>query len=153
MAFSLDGVDAEALGILQSKISELGVDPDPMVAYAAVESEAQALFAAGFDFKIDRLDVTLPQGTVTSAVQFRFAESDAASFDWSSLLLNTEASIDFSVPAELIELLADGNPQLALVIGGGYLVRRGDNYVMEARLKKGLLTVNGAPIPIPLGLM
>ena len=58
-----------------------------------------------------------------------------------------------AVPAELIELLADGNPQLALVIGGGYLVRRGDNYVMEARLKKGLLTVNGAPIPIPLGIM
>jgi uncharacterized protein YdgA (DUF945 family) len=153
MAFSLDDVDAEALGILQNKISKLGVDPDPMVAYAAVESEAQALFAAGFDFNIDRLDVTLPQGTMTSAVQFRFAESDPASFNWSSLLLSTEASIDLSVPAEMIELLADGNPQLALVIGGGYLVRRDDNYVMEARLKKGLLTVNGAPIPIPLGIM
>ena len=153
MAFSLDDVDAEALGILQNEISKLGVDPDPMVAYAAVESEAQALFAAGFDFKIDRLDVTLPQGTMTSAVQFRFAESDPASFNWSSLLLSTEASIDLSVPAEMIELLADGNPQLALVIGGGYLVRRGDNYVLEARLKKGLLTVNGAPIPIPLGIM
>ena len=153
MGFSLDDVDAEALGLLQSKLSELGVDPDPMVAYAAVETEAQALFAAGFDFKIDRLEVTLPQGTMTSALEFRFAESDAAGFDWSSLLLDTEASIDLSVPAGLIELLVDGNPQLALVIGGGYLVRRDDNYVMEARLKKGLLTVNGAPIPIPLGIM
>jgi uncharacterized protein YdgA (DUF945 family) len=152
MEFSLDDVDAAALGALQDKVSGLGSDPDPMAAYATVESDARALFAAGFDFDIDRLDVTLPQGTMTTVMKFRFAKGDPASFDWSSLLLNTEGSIDLSVPAALIETFAQGNPQIAMVIGGGYLVRRGDDYVMEARLKKGLLTVNGAPIPIPLGV-
>ena len=38
-----------------------------------------------------------------------------------------------------------------MVIAGGYLVLRGDAYEVKAQLKKGLLTVNGAPIPIPLG--
>ena len=153
MAFSLDGVDAEALGVLQEKVADLGANPDPMVAYASFEPDAQRLFAAGFDFNIDRFDVTLPQGTITSVMKFSFAESDPATFDWSVLLLNTVASVDLAVPAELVETFAQENPQAALVIGGGYLVRRGDDYVMEARLKKGLLTVNGAPIPIPLGAM
>jgi hypothetical protein len=35
----------------------------------------------------------------------------------------------------------------------GYLKLSGDIYEMEARYKKGVLTVNGAPIPIPLGLL
>jgi hypothetical protein len=38
-----------------------------------------------------------------------------------------------------------------MAIGAGYLVKRGDVYELDAELKKGLLTVNGAPIPLPLG--
>ena len=38
-----------------------------------------------------------------------------------------------------------------MAIGGGFLVKRGDAYVMNAEMKKGLLTVNGAPFPIPFG--
>jgi len=33
----------------------------------------------------------------------------------------------------------------------GYLKKEGDVYVMDADFKKGLLTINGAPIPIPMG--
>jgi len=40
-----------------------------------------------------------------------------------------------------------------MAIGGGYLVKSGDAYVLAAEMKKGLLTVNGAPIPIPFGAM
>ena len=150
---ALAGMDAAATGALQKKIDELGPDPDPMTSYAALEKDAQRLFAAGFDFTVERLDVTLPEGTVTSVMNFSFGESDPASFTWSSLLLNTEASIDLSVPVALVETYGMGSPQVAMAIGGGYLMRRGDDYVMEARLKKGLLTVNGAPIPIPIGTM
>jgi uncharacterized protein YdgA (DUF945 family) len=153
MTFRLGGVDAAAMGALQQKISDMGDNPDPMAAYALLEPAAQRLFAAGFEFDIERLDVTLPEGTMTSVMQFSIKEGDPATFDWSSLLLNSEASIDVSIPAGLVETFAQGNPQAAMVIGGGYLVKRGDDYVMEARLKKGLLTINGAPIPIPLGAM
>jgi hypothetical protein len=40
---------------------------------------------------------------------------------------------------------------MAMAIGAGYLVKRGDAYELEAQLKKGILTVNGAPIPLPVG--
>jgi hypothetical protein len=33
----------------------------------------------------------------------------------------------------------------------GFLKKNGDIYEMDAKLAKGLLTINGAPIPIPLG--
>ena len=126
---------------------------DPMARFASVEGDLKAMFASGFEFNVDKLDVSLPQGTMRSRMLFSFGATDPATFAWTSLLLATEASIDLSVPAELIDTYAQGNPQAAMAIGGGYLVRRGDDYVMEAQLKKGLLTVNGAPIPIPLSGM
>ena len=48
-------------------------------------------------------------------------------------------------------MLVQAEPNIAMAIGAGYLVKTGDAYELEAQLKKGLLTVNGAPIPIPLG--
>ena len=153
MDLSLDGLDAASAGALQTKIKEMNASPDPTAAYATLEQDAMRLFAAGFVFDIERFELNMPQGTMTSVMRFSFSETAAATFDWSSLLLNTEASVDVSLPVSMVEAIAADNPQAALVVGGGYLVKRGDAYVMEARLKKGLLTVNGAPIPIPLGTM
>ena len=150
---SLDGVDAASMGALQAKVTEMNTAPEPMAVYASIEPDVQRLFAAGFDFNIKRLEITLPQGTMTSVMRFSLGEGDPATFDWSSLLLDTEASLDISIPVDMVEAVAADNPQAAMLIGGGYLVRRGDAYVTEARLKKGLLTINGAPIPIPLGAM
>ena len=153
MEFNLDGLDAASAGALQAKIKEMDGAADPMVAYSTLEQDALQLFAAGFDLNIGRLEVTLPQGTMTSVMNFSFNEGDPATFDWSSLLLSTEASVDISLPVDMVETMARDNPQAAMVIGGGFLVKRNDAYVMEARLKKGLLTVNGAPMPLPLGAM
>jgi hypothetical protein len=33
----------------------------------------------------------------------------------------------------------------------GFLKKEGSVYIMDADMKKGLLTINGAPFPIPLG--
>ena len=151
MAMTLDGADAAAMGRLQVLADAADANADPMALYATMESDLKQLFAAGFEFSFDKLDVTLPMGTITSVVAFSFAEEDPATFEWTSLLLSTEASVDLSIPAELVETFAQGSPEAAMVIGGGYLVKRGDVYVTKAQLKKGLLTVNGAPIPIPLG--
>ena len=42
------------------------------------------------------------------------------------------------------------NPQAGAIVGMGYLKQNGDVYEMDAAYKKGLLTINGAPMPIPL---
>ena len=151
MAFTLSGADAQALGALQRAAEEAAGATDPMAIYGKLEADAKRLFAAGFEFDVDRINVALPQGEITSTMAFSFAASDPATFEWTSLLLGTDASIDLAIPVALVDMMGQGNPQVAMAIGGGYLLKNGDVYETKARLKKGLLTVNGAPIPLPLG--
>ncbi len=61
------------------------------------------------------------------------------------------ASIDVSVPEALVQLASSMNPQAGALIGMGYLKKDGDVYILDADFKKGLLTINGAPVPIPMG--
>jgi len=151
MDFELAGADAQTLGRLQRALESTGGSPDPMAVYAAVQDDALQLFAAGFTMSVNRLDFTLPQGTVTSKMMFSFDERDPADFAWTSLLMTTEATVDISIPEALVDMLAEVQPETAMAIGSGFLVKRGDAYVMNAEMKKGLLNVNGAPIPIPSG--
>jgi len=153
MEFGLAGADAELLGRVQRTLEGTGVSQDPMAAYATAENDLLALFAAGFEMNFEQFNVTLPQGTVTSKMLFSFEEKDPAGFTWTSLLLTTEAAIDLSIPEPLVEMLLQVQPGMAMAIGGGYLVKSGDAYVLAAEMKKGLLTINGAPIPIPFGVV
>jgi uncharacterized protein YdgA (DUF945 family) len=153
MEFELAGADAALLGRVQRAMQSAGTAPDPMAAYTAAEDDLLALFAAGFDMNFSRFNMTLPEGTIASKMLFSFAARDPADFAWTSLLMTTEASIDLSVPAALVEMLLEEQPVAAMAIGGGYLVKSGDTYVLAAEMKKGLLTVNGAPFPIPFGAM
>ena len=152
MVFELEGADAASLGAVQRAINAMNSSSDPMADVQAIEGPAKDLLARGFTMNIPKYNLTLPQGTVSTQMSFTFSEEDPATFEWTTLLLSTDASVDVSLPAELVEMYAQGNPQAAMIIGGGYLVKRGDVYVTEARMRKGLLTVNGAPIPIPLGM-
>ena len=153
MAMKLEGADAEALGNIQRLASSPELAADPTAMWAALDADVKTLLAAGLDVSFDKLEVTLPQGTITAVIEVSIGEEDPATFEWTSLMLNSEASVNLSIPAELFEAFVQGSPEAAMVVGGGYLLKRGDAYIMEAQLKKGLLTVNGAPLPIPLGLL
>jgi uncharacterized protein YdgA (DUF945 family) len=153
VVFNMEGADAAALGRVQQGLEGAGSSQDPMASFGAIEQDLKQLFASGFVFNFKRLDVVLPAGTVSSRLLFEFGEEDPATFDWTSLLLSTSASVDLSIPEAIVEMMVQLEPNIAMAIGGGYLVKRGDAYELEAQLKKGLLTVNGAPIPIPLGGM
>jgi len=151
MMFELTGADAELLGRVQQTLESAAAAADPMATYAAAEGDLLALFASGFEMNFQQFNMTLPQGTVTSKMLFSFSEKDPAGFAWTSLLMTTEASIDLSIPEALVEMILQAQPGAAMAIGGGYLVKSGDAYVLNAEMKKGLLKVNGAPIPIPFG--
>ncbi|MBT8087534.1 MAG: YdgA family protein [Gammaproteobacteria bacterium] len=148
---SVDGADAAALGALQQALRMQSANPDPEQLLGVVENDVKKLLASGLQLRFDRFDLTLPQGTVTSKLDFKIAEEDAATFEWTSLLLNTEASANVSVPQGLIDMAMQMNPQVGMAVGMGFLQQKGDVYEMEARYQKGLLTINGAPMPIPLG--
>ena len=149
MEMSMAGLDAAAVSSMTAKLEDAAGGSDPMALYATVQDDLMALFADGFEFNFDKLNVTLPQGTIESQMAFSFSEEDPDTFAWTSLLTNTEAQIDVSIPAQLMDMFAAGNQQLQVAIAAGYIVRDGDTYNMKAEMKKGLLTINGAPIPIP----
>jgi len=148
---SLSGADAEALGALQQALEAQGPNPDPGLLFATIEDDLKRLLASGIEMRFDQLDVTLPMGTVMTKIDVRVAEDDLPTFEWTSLLLATEASADISVPEALIDMATQMNPQAGAVVGMGFLQKNGDVYEMKAEYKKGLLTINGAPMPIPLG--
>jgi len=150
---TLEGADAEAVGALQQAIDAAGTSGDPNVLFAAIEEDLKRLLAGGMELRFDQLDVTLPMGTVVTKLDFKVAEEDPDTFDWSSLLLGTEASANVTVPEALVDMAMQMNPQAGAVVGMGFLQKNGDVYEMEAEYKKGLLTINGAPMPIPLGSM
>ncbi len=153
LEMAIEGADAEAMGRLEQVASSLSpaAQQDPMAMYSAMEGDLKQLFASGFALNFNRFDITVPQGTITSQLLFSFAEEDVATFEWTSLLLSTEAAIDLSIPEPIVEMIMATNPQASMAIGGGYLVKDGDAYVLKAEMKQGLLTVNGAPIPLPVG--
>ena len=150
---SLEGADAEAMGAVQRAVEGQGANPDPTQLFGAIEEDLKRLMASGMELRFDRLDVTLPQGTVTTKLQVKVAEENIDTFEWTSMLLGTEASADIRVPEALVDMAMQMNPQAGAVVGMGFLRKNGDVYEMIAEYKKGLLTINGAPMPIPLGAM
>ena len=116
---------------------------------AELEADVQRLAAAGFEFHVDRLDISLPQGVIESEFHIMVDESDRDDFAWSSLLLDTEASAELSLPAELVDMATATSSDLNAAIGMGFLRLEGDAYVVEAELRNGLFEVNGAPMPLP----
>jgi len=144
-------LDAVALGAVSEKFRDLSGQPDPAMALADVEAPLKDLVAGGFNMHMKQFDVGLPMGTVEMKMTIDVPESDRAAFEWSSLLLQAEASLYVSVPEALVQLAASMDPQAGAIVGLGYLKKEGDVYIMDANMKKGLLTINGAPIPIPLG--
>lgn len=148
---SLSGADAAALGALTQRLEEASGSQDPTAIMQNAEEELKSLFAGGFDMNIKQLDIALPMGTVETVMNFEVPESDRADFEWTSLLVELVASLDVKVPEELVNMATQMNPQAGMVVGMGYLKKNGDNYEMNAAYKQGLLTINGAPVPIPFG--
>ncbi|MEL7184810.1 MAG: DUF945 family protein [Pseudomonadota bacterium] len=143
--------DAEALGLLMAAMDKLPPDADPSLAMMMAEQEGKNLFAAGLDFAVPRFDVELPMGAVEMAMSFSTPEQDRDAFEWTSLLLKGQASFDMKVPEALVQMATSMNPQAGGIVAMGYLRKEGDYYVMDADMEQGLLTINGAPIPIPMG--
>lgn len=146
------GADAAALGRVSKRLEEMSDASDPGKMMTAAQDELFELFASGLSLDFRQLDVVLPMGAVESVMTFNVAKSDAGSFSWLSLLQNDlVAAIDIKVPQGLIDLAAQMGAPTDMIIGMGYLKKDGDIYLVDADYQKGLLTINGAPVPVPLG--
>lgn len=146
----LENADGVAIANLKRALENMPLDEDALTTFESLDKDLQRLLAAGIELHIEQLEISLPQGSITSTFSFIVAETDLDGFTWTTPLLALDASADISLPVELVELALDMNPQLNAAIGMGFLRKNGDFYVMEAAFKKGLLTINGAPMPIPM---
>ncbi len=143
-------IDGAALGALDKALTKLPAVNGAALALSTVASDLQRVLAAGMRLDVEQLDILLPQGTVATRLSLAIDATDPDDFQWASLLLALDASADLQVPAELVDLAMTMHPQAGAVVAMGFLKQNGNVYEMEAAYKKGLLTVNGAPMAIPL---
>jgi len=151
IAMHFTDLDGASFGRLVRALETVDDNMPAQELFVLLEDDLQQLVAAGFELKFDQFDVNLPQGPVTSKMRFTIEASDTVDFNWSSVLLDLDAEADLVVAAEFVDFAMATNPQAGAVVGMGFLRKNGDVYEMRAEYAKGLLTVNGAPMPIPLG--
>jgi uncharacterized protein YdgA (DUF945 family) len=145
------GLDGKALGGIIHSADVAGDDADLAELRALLGDDRDRLLAAGLELHIDRFDLDLPQGPVSAKMRLAIEESDAAGFAISSLLLSLDAEADLTLSEEFVDYAMATNPDAGAIVGLGYLRKNGDVYELHAEYAKGLLTINGAPLPIPLG--
>lgn len=145
------GMDGFALGQMVRKLEDAGDDAGPQQLQLLLREDLERLVAAGFELHFDRFDFDLPQGPVSLKMRFTVDESDPVGFDLTSLLMTLDAEADLTASEGFVDYAMAMNPDAGAIIGMGYLRKKGDVYEMRAEYAKGLLTINGAPMPIPLG--
>lgn len=155
MDVGMNGFDAQALGAIAAVLKDAQSQPDPAVAfqtvYPEIEGDLKRLVARGGEIRFNQIDVSLPQGNVSTSMSIEVPEGDMDDdFSWASVLLKSKASLNVRLPAALYEMAAMMNPQANSLVAMGMLIRDGDDYVMAAEYEQGLVNVNGAPMPIPM---
>ena len=151
MAIRFEGFDGVSLSRIVAILEAADDNVTSSELNALLVPDVEQLTAAGFDLHIDKLDFELPQGPVSTRMRFTVPESDAAVFDWTNLLLGLDAEADLVVAEEFVDYAMAVNPDAGTIVAMGFLRKNGEVYEMRAEYAKGLLTVNGAPMPIPLG--
>ena len=150
VAMRFTGLDGASLGRMVRTVDDVGDDASPQELRLLLQDDLEKLVAAGFELHVDQFDFNLPQGPVALKMRFDVEESDSDSFDLSSVLMTLDAEASLTASAGFVDQAMAMNPDAGAIVGMGYLRRNGDIYEMHAEYAKGLLTINGAPMPIPL---
>jgi hypothetical protein len=108
------------------------------------------LLASGLQLHFDQLDILSPFGQFTSRASASIDASDSDDYTWDTVATLLNGSASLSLPKALVDMATQANPELHGVIGLGYLRKRDEFYLMEASFADSVLTINGAPTPIPL---
>ena len=154
LEIELGKLDPEKLTTIIDSLRALqGAAPNqaPADLYPGAEADVLQLLSSGAHIGINRFNLTLPQGDVAMALNLDIEKAAAgASANWLSLLMALDATATVSAPVELVNFFQSVNPEIGGMIAMGLLQQDGDVYRMEARFNKALLTVNGAPLPLPM---
>jgi uncharacterized protein YdgA (DUF945 family) len=145
---SLARLDPEGLGRILNNLRN--ANPETGM-YPGFEQDALDLLAGGALIEATRLNVSAPQGNIDVTINLDISpQAPGSAATWLGVLMASDASVELSVPAMLVDLAQVASPEMATLMQMGLLIQDGENYRMEARFKKGIFTVNGAPLPLPV---
>ncbi len=153
---AVNGLDAEALEVIVAALRETnggGAETDAglLALYPSIETGLETLVANGGSIKVNELKIAFPQGDFFTAFSVDIPETDRGDdFSWPSVLLKLTASADIWMSSSLYDFFTALEPEAAGLLAMGIVRRVNDRYELKAEFKGGLLTVNGAPLPIPL---
>jgi uncharacterized protein YdgA (DUF945 family) len=150
MDISVTDVDAQSMKRITDSLNTMDDAVSEAEVFALLEPDLRTVLSSGFGLDFKQLDIEIPQGKISSAISLSLPQTDAAAFSWAGILQAMSGSASMSVPSEMVDMALAMNPQAQMVVGMGFLQKNGDVYEMEALYEKGLLTVNGAPIPVPM---
>jgi len=158
IGFTASGIDAKSLegviGALRDAEGSAITGAGQAGLTPTLQADIERLVAHGLEARFSHFDISLPQGDLTTAITVTVPESDADdSFSWPGVILATTASVDLTLSTSLYEMMQTMNPEITSLVALGVLKRNGEQYTTEIRYAKGLLTINGAPMAIPLGML
>lgn len=144
----IEGLDARTLApvirILQTGNPPAGAGQDELAL------AARTLLSAGATVTIEKLAAATPDGEALASLRLSVPPLDRLA-SWASIALAMQGEADVTLPAALLESRQEFGEQLRMLVGTGFLVREGDSYRLRASYEKGMATVNGAPLPVPIG--
>lgn len=156
--FAAKGIDAKSLEGLISALRDAQGGSLAGSGQAQItpllQAGMQQLIAHGLEARFSRFDISLPQGDLSTTITVTVPESDPnETFSWPGIILATTASINLTLSTSLYEMMQTMNPEITSLVAMGVLKRNGGQYATEIQYAKGLLTINGAPMAIPLGML
>ena len=152
---ALDRVDARSFQKIAAAVRSAQASADPQQAiqsmYPLIEDDVQKILSSGLEVRFDQFDISSPNGDLTTRFQFSLPPTDPdTDFSWSALLLALDASANVRLPVALYEMAELMSPDVGMLVAMGIFKKDGEYYEMKAEYSQGLVTVNGAPMPIPL---
>jgi len=150
MDFAMGGLEGPAFNNLVNTVNAADESLPGDALYVMMKADLERLFERGFRFDIRALDVDLAAGGLDTVATVTVPGTGTTDLDWPAIANSVEANADLSVEQGLMDYVLALQPQANALIAMGMLKREGDAYMMNAAYKQGLVTVNGAPMPIPI---
>lgn len=147
----LEAADGKALGNVATffeKLANAATDPAGL---DAIGTGTMELLANGLQLHFDRLEVQLPQGSLSSQLHLIVHESGADMDNWAAVILALDGTLELGLSQGLVDWLTAQFPEFGGAVALGYLRKSGDLYETLVEIRSGVLTINGAPMQIPLG--
>lgn len=148
---SANGLDAATLGpILRSlqRNAPAAGGTALLAPYPDFDFDLRRLLSRGATLELERLSVVTPGGELQATLELSLPAASGLS-PWTGLALAADATAEIAVGRTLVETDPFAE-QLTPLVAGGFLVLDGDVYRLRADYGRGIATVNGAPLPLPL---